>query len=324
TARAPTASQRGTTGRTSRKAYMFNNMSKEEALLAIEKTSIKSPDEAIPFLTKNGLSLPDPETDIDNAALLKTLTTALLELANFPKTTQPHIDTLCAIAFSLEKVKINSQPPGPRTPQAEPDLRDQLLKLEHATERQEQQTALLTELHHEMKATLDASASNIERIVESVRPTTHDPQRREATSPYKSYAGATKENIPRMHAEVLARSEAKEREVVIKCESPSVMKLSEKELVYKTNLALEPIDDTDPRPLGMKCLSIRRARENLIILELDRQQSVLWLRSYRNKRIFFESFGTNAMLLDQSYRVLAEFVPVTLDTNNDYTLRDVE
>ncbi|KAH0831254.1 hypothetical protein J3R83DRAFT_13883, partial [Lanmaoa asiatica] len=323
-ARAPTAPQRGTTGRTNRKAHMFNNMSKEEALLAIEKTSIKSPDEAIPFLTKNGLSLPDPETDIDNTALLKTLTIALLELANFPKTTQPHIDTLCAIAFSLEKVKINPQPQGPREPRIDSDISDQLLKLEHSTERQEQQTALLTELHHEMKATLDATVSSLGEIIESARESTHNPPRCEETNPYKSYAGVTKENIPRMHAEVLARNEAKEREIVIKCESASTMKLSEKELVYKANLALESTDDADPRPLGMKCLSVRRARENLIILELDRQLSVLWLRSPRNKRKFFESFGTNATLLDQSFRVLAEFVPVTLDTNNDISLREVE
>jgi hypothetical protein len=179
----------------------------------------------------------------------------------------------------------------------------------------------------ETEETVETSTANLESCVENACAAIRELPAQQPPPPpptQKSYSGAAKEGLSRLHAEVLARSEVKGREIVIKCDSPSVMELSEKEITVKANLALEPTDEGDPQPENMTCLNIRHARESLIILELDRLESVQWLRLPRNKYNFLQCFGTDVTVLERSFKVLAEFVPVTLDTANPSVLRNVE
>lgn len=294
-------------------------MSKEEALLSLENAQVKNPEEALPFLATHGLLTPDPGTN--GAALLQTLTTALLELATSSKTPQAYKDLLCAFAFALEKTQAKDQPQGP---QEDPNLAKRVHRLEQMTEEQVQQTSILTRLVEETKGTVESSTANLERCVENACAAIRNIPPQQPPAPQRTYAGAAKEGIPKLHAEILARSEAKYREVVIKCDSPSVIELTEKEIVTKANLALEPSDEEDPRPGDMTCLSVRRARDTLIILELDRPESVNWLRNPRNKSSFLKRFGTNATFLERSWKVLAEFVPITLDNENPAAIHNIE
>jgi hypothetical protein len=214
--------------------------------------------------------------------------------------------------------------PATRT-QEDPNLVARVDKLEKMTEEQVQQTTLLTKLIEETKEMVETSTANLERCVENACAAIWEiPAQQPSPAPTQKSSGAAKEGLSRLHAKVLARSKVKEREVVIKCDLPSIMELSEKEIVAKANLALEPTDEEDPRPENMNCLSICRARESLIILELDCQESVQWLHLPRNKYNFLQRFRTDITVIEHSFKVLAEFIPVTLDTTNPTTLRSVE
>jgi hypothetical protein len=144
--------------------YIFNNISKEEALLSLGNAKVKNPEEALPFLASHGLSTTAP--DIDNSTLLQTLTTALLELATNSKTTQLYSDLLCAFTFSLEKTHPKTQP-QPQGPQEDLNLRARVDKLERTTKEQVQQTTLLTKLVEETKEMVETSTTNLERCVEN-------------------------------------------------------------------------------------------------------------------------------------------------------------
>jgi hypothetical protein len=115
---------------------IFNNISKEEALLSLGNAKVKNPEEALPFLASHSLSTNAP--DIDDSKLLQTLTTALLELATSSQTTQLYSDLLCTFAFTLEKAHPKMQP-QPQGPQEDPNLAARVDKLERTTKEQVQQ-----------------------------------------------------------------------------------------------------------------------------------------------------------------------------------------
>ena len=139
-----------------------------------------------------------------------------------------------------------------------------------------------------------------------------------------SYAAATQLGIDSLHREVIARAGAKARQVVIKCDSPTTLALSDKEFITKVNFALQPKDPGDPRPMDMLCLSIRHSCHNIIILELNNPAGAQWFQSPYHKMEFLRGFNMSANLLEPMFRALATFVSISPDINSPSTVSSIE
>ncbi|KIK76606.1 hypothetical protein PAXRUDRAFT_18080 [Paxillus rubicundulus Ve08.2h10] len=270
---------------------------------------LKNVADAHASLCRFGLKIPESGISLQMAS------SALLEFTTLaPSLTVLQIEILCAIVCVFDHT-IEIQPQGPQTL-----LGDQLLRLDDIIKQQETQAIILTNLTSEIKDSIDMSTENLDRIVEKVNTTIQDTSAQSEPS-RPTYAATTKINIPRIHAGVLAKSEAANQLVIIKSSSPSTQELSEKELIAKANMVISLLKDSGTEtPDDILFLSARKLRSGAISFELDSAESANWLKGYSRRQEFLSNFDVNAFFIDKTYHLVAEFVPISLTTTEILTL----
>ncbi|KIN97985.1 hypothetical protein M404DRAFT_31677 [Pisolithus tinctorius Marx 270] len=85
---------------------------------------------------------------------------------------------------------------------------------------------------------------------------------------------------------------------------------------------LETIDQVD-RP-SMQLKSIARLHSNSILLEFNNQEAAAWIKEPANKTIFLAKLGRDIVIKDRHYNIVIPFLPITTETDNQDTLRDME
>jgi cysteine sulfinate desulfinase/cysteine desulfurase-like protein len=78
-------------------------------------------------------------------------------------------------------------------------------------------------------------------------------------------------NLTRTQKETIARSEARDRQVAIKCKMESIQQLTEKELTTMVTQALQPPTDRDRHPV-FYCCSVRKTKGEVVLLEMSNKQ----------------------------------------------------
>ncbi|KAH7902848.1 hypothetical protein BJ138DRAFT_975894, partial [Hygrophoropsis aurantiaca] len=70
--------------------------------------------------------------------------------------------------------------------------------------------------------------------------------------------------------------------------------------------------------------SVTRIRNGGIILELDRPESVTWIKSQDVRGAFIKALDSSVSFRDRSYAIIVPFVPLEVRPELDATLRALE
>ena len=310
---------------------MFTNKSIPETLSTAGPQPLKELPEAQHLLSQFGLNVPSLGTPDP----LPAISTALLEFITMAPSLIPlHSDILKALFVTLNAAitsQAQAQDEAKKGPQTA--TQDHMSKPAELIERQETQCDrlenILNAINH-TKVAVNNSVGNLDSAVNqahtALQEATAHPALGTATATQLStYANALKNGTPSQHAEILAQSEAQSHQVIIKCDTEDLYDLSEKELVAKANLAIENLlNQGSDVPMGAKFLSARKLTRLRICLKLNSQQNADWLRKKDNQETFLQNFGANTSFIDNTFRAVVEFIPITLDPTAQTSIRGVE
>ncbi|KIK82764.1 hypothetical protein PAXRUDRAFT_14667 [Paxillus rubicundulus Ve08.2h10] len=267
------------------------------------------------MLARNSLATPETGLSVQQIAL------ALLEFTtSAPGITPLQADVLRAIAVVLE----HAQTPDPLVL-----LGEEIQCLADVTQHHESQAVVLTNTAQELKETLHNSVEHFKKCVEKACNTLQEMSNNHGTTPGNtrmSYVGAVKSNSPTQHRDILAKSKAITRQVLINSgPNQNLHTLTEKELVAKANIALGLLkDNSEDLPEDMTFFSTRKLRNSTTIFEVDRPESAEWLKETDNRQSFLAQFDANAYFIDKSFKTIVEFIPVTLAAANPRAAREIE
>jgi len=89
----------------------------------------------------------------------------------------------------------------------------------------------------------------------------------------------------------------------------------------KVNLALKV--SVDP-PCNIEFISTKGVWEDTIRYKLIIAKGALWLKITENAREFSSKYNVDSNIVNEAEKLIAEFMPVTLDPTNDLVIREIE
>jgi hypothetical protein len=144
-----------------------------------------------------------------------------------------------------------------------------------------------------------------------------------------TYASITQVHTPPRHAEVIARSQGRERQVLIEWGDKAANNtagLTEKELVAKANEALELMgDEPGDRPeAGNLFIGAQRLQRGGVLYLMTSAGAANWVKKPEVRTAFLDHFGGIAVMRDRGHNIVLEYVPVQYNPQDNPTLRSIE
>jgi hypothetical protein len=280
---------------------------------------------------------------------LASLSLALLHLSQTPALTKIVVDGLRATALLLESKNMESTTSKTSkaiteliTPATE-QLTVALTELQRATDELRGSAVSITRTADEfsencatstqyvLDAVSEAAAEAAEAIEASAKaqPQTPPSAQPPATQPTTYAAAAAGTHLHPAHATTLARGDSRARQVLVDkapgADASGLEDLSEKELVEKARVALEQLAQTGVIDTARtKFVWARKLRIGGVIYEMDTAESAKWLKREPNMASFLQVFSATSVIKHHAYSILAEYVPLSFDTNERTHLAEVE
>jgi hypothetical protein len=145
-----------------------------------------------------------------------------------------------------------------------------------------------------------------------------------------TYVAVTQVQVPPRHAEVMARSQGHEKQVLIdrttETNDDSFQKLTERELVVKANTTVELMGDlAADRPEGGELfIGAQKLQRGGIIYVMKSVAAANWLRQAEIKEKFMSFFGGQGRMRERGFVIVLKFVPVSLEPSSLPARRKVE
>jgi hypothetical protein len=101
--------------------------------------------------------------------------------------------------------------------------------------------------------------------------------------------------------------------------------LSEVDLLAKANTAykLMKVGKNDA-PEGLRFVGARKLARGSIVLDLNSTEAVIWLQDKNIREDFIKHFGSMSTVWSREYKILAQFVPILVETDNTETIAQIE
>ncbi|OJT13952.1 hypothetical protein TRAPUB_9491 [Trametes pubescens] len=186
-----------------------------------------------------------------------------------------------------------------------------------------------------LEALIDKLESAAEHAAEHLRrapstPPSSSPPSFEHDSTALSYAALASRNLPPQHSNVIEKSMARRRQVVLERvplrEHDAGPPLSEKELVVRASLAFDAMGEaTADAPAGLAFRGARKLQGGKVAYDMESAQSADWLKQPDVMKSFLAHYdGGQSALKVTTYYVIAEFVPVSFGPGDPVALRKAE
>jgi hypothetical protein len=173
---------------------------------------------------------------------------------------------------------------------------------------------------HELLETLGNTANELAEQGNCL--TASQTQTQAQPPPPLTYAAVTQTPTPPRHAEVMARSLGRNRQILIErndaagANPEEIARLSEKELVAKANLAIDTMGDlSSTRPEGVSDIFVgaKRLQRGAILYVTTSAEATTWLQGPEVRKAFVEAFGGRMAIRERGHTLIVEFVPVQYD-----------
>jgi len=148
-----------------------------------------------------------------------------------------------------------------------------------------------------------------------------------------TYADRVRRNTappPPIHAVVIARGEMQKRRVqLVKAaglEGDGMAELTEKQLVEKANVALDLMGlQAEDKPKGTRFVGVSKLNgAGGVMYEMDSEGAAEWLKGGDVMKAFIAKMGSTADYRAQTYEVVVDWVPTTLDMGQMGALESIE
>jgi len=206
-------------------------------------------------------------------------------------------------------------------------------KVENLAEIMESHKVALEGAITEMRGNLSESVIGIDNVVTNAlsalsQQTQMETQAKGSNGP-RSYADATKANIPAPLTKILSCSEGQSRQILLDkrtfSSADTLKDLMEAQLVTKATMAIDILKKDELIVLqGLTFLSARRLPHGGILYELDSTASVQWFNTPTNRSNFLERFGADTLIKDRTFQVLVEYIPISFTPDDKAMLTDIE
>jgi hypothetical protein len=145
----------------------------------------------------------------------------------------------------------------------------------------------------------------------------------------KSYANATRQQIPPAHEAIIAKGDQSAKQILIRKDPKStdnaLASLSEKELVAKANATLDLMDtESLEMPPGTTFVGAKKLRNGNVLYQLNTSDAGNWIKREDVQKEFMENYGGTANMQNKLHYVIAEFVPVTFIENSTFMHAKIE
>ncbi|KAJ3899178.1 hypothetical protein F5879DRAFT_1062557 [Lentinula edodes] len=124
------------------------------------------------------------------------------------------------------------------------------------------------------------------------------------------------------HATAIQASKQMDRRIVVKTGSTLDLALGEAELVAKTNLAVGQVDGMGEDKV--KVIAVSKTQEKGIVCLLRTPEEAQWLEERTRLESFCKAWGAEVMARLNYHEVVVEFIPVSLDLEDEWMQRMIE
>jgi hypothetical protein len=131
-----------------------------------------------------------------------------------------------------------------------------------------------------------------------------------------SYAQITQRHLPATHASTLARSNERQRQILIESapgmpEGQGLTNLTEVKLVVKANTACDLMNvEKERAPAVLRFIGAKKLARGGILFDLNSAEAASWLRRTEVRDAFMEKFSGMSCMRDIECKVLGEFIPI--------------
>lgn len=146
-----------------------------------------------------------------------------------------------------------------------------------------------------------------------------------------TYAAAARRNVPAAHTRVIARGDARRRQILIDRDPNAVgdgdRSLSERELFMKATIAFEHMgEESADAPDGEIIFrSARRLKNGGALFEMSSPEAASWLRQTDVMTCFISFYdGGNSVAKGNKYPIIVEIVSTHLDPSSEHEIRQIE
>jgi hypothetical protein len=145
-----------------------------------------------------------------------------------------------------------------------------------------------------------------------------------------TYAAVTQVQVPPRHAEVMARSQGRDKQVLIEgvegTNNEDLQRLTERELVDKaeTTLELMGLMAADKPEEGRMFVGAQKLQRGGILYLMKTTAAADWLKKPDVRHRFLELYGGGGYLRDRGYAIILQYVPVSFEPGSITARRRVE
>jgi len=195
-------------------------------------------------------------------------------------------------------------------------------------------TELLTKADQQIQDTVEEACDELQHATTLINkatasvpgaPSGNPPEAQEVN--VCTYAAAIHSQLPIGHQTTLARHAMRERQLLIEQNGEGAKPLQEwgeAGLVERANEALKFVVAED-KPEGTSFTSTRLLKNGGAILEADNADLITWLHNEDHRLNFQQCFdGGYSQVKDQECAVIAEYVPITHQVDNQIERRQIE
>lgn len=245
----------------------------------------------------------------------------ITRIKDTPKLVTKCLRTLAIVLDEIDEKKSNADTNTTKiieeatTTIIEPHIKEIDYKLESLLECMEKQ-------HEEIKVLLT-------KTVELTENKTETQQTNTTNKTAKSYAQATRTNVPTEHAPNIDSTTIKAWQILIDKDTETghypMAFLTEKQIITKAEMAITQMGEiAEDKPEGFKFLGTKKLRRGAAILVLSKEEDATWLKQDEKMKSFISHLGLSASCYRlRTYPIFTTFVPLTFDSNT-IALRRIE
>lgn len=143
-----------------------------------------------------------------------------------------------------------------------------------------------------------------------------------------TYATVTRIQVTPQHEEVIARTQSRDKQVLIDDigEGVATGDMTERELVAKANMTVELMGiEAADKPTGEKLfVGAKKLARGGILYLMESVEAAKWMRREDVKKAFENKYGGQVQIRDRGYNIILEYVPISFQPMSGTAQRNVE
>ena len=169
----------------------------------------------------------------------------------------------------------------------------------------------------------------VSSLKEATTKAAHMPTPSASTPTITTYVTVIQCNTHSNHVEVIAQGQLSDMQLLIDFDKEStystIADLTERDMVAKANTTLEIMNINNPdKPQTVQFMAACCIQNNQILYQLNSASATEWIRKPATHKAYHMAYSSLAKIHNKLYHNIAECVPTTFNTDDDYSHNKLE